>query len=164
MNKPKGKTSKVHTHGNLTEQQENFCIAYVLINNFDAAESVETAGYKFEAVNDKDNESNKRKQARILLNNPKIKERIAKLVDERDNQTIIDKTFVKSGLKKLAMSANNENTQVKAFELLGKELGMFVNKEEISLTDDPGEIVKKAFESRILKLHKKDDNDETEVS
>jgi phage terminase small subunit len=167
MGVKKGKTSKVIVDGKLTEQQRNFAIAYTLVTDFDALEAVDAAGYKYESASEKDNLSNKRKMARSLLNNPKIKEYIATLVEERDNQTIIDKTFVKNGLKKLAISANNENTQVKAYELLGKELGMFVNKEEISISDDPGEIAKKAFESRILKLHKKEEievEDESTIS
>ena len=165
----KRKTSKEIVDGRLTEQQSSFCIAYVLLTEFNAFEAVEIAGYRFESGTPAEIKGAKTSQARSLLRNPKIKERIAALVDERDNQTVIDKFFVKNGLKTLAMTAENENTKVKAFELLGKELGMFVNRDELKITEDPGEIAKKALDRRLnLRIHsgktqEKEDDDETAI-
>lgn len=160
--KQKRITSKMIVDGELTEQQVNFCVAYVMMTDFDAVEAIKLTDFSFGAAKDELLLTLQRKAARRLLANPKVKDRIKQLVDERDCQVVIDKFFVKNGLKTLAQTAENENTKVKAFELLGKELGMFVNKDELKITEDPGEIAKLAFKRRLeLKVLNNKEEEET---
>lgn len=144
----------------LTEYQENFCVAYALLTDFDAMAALESSGYTFNMDYEGDNKRNKKKAAAQLLRNPKVRQRIADLSADRENEIIVDKMFVRNGLKYLAKNASTENAQIKAYELLGKDMGMFVNQEKLTIGEDPAEIIKKSFEKRILKLHKPDENEE----
>lgn len=75
-----------------------------------------------------------------LAKNRKVSARIAELsvrvVDQIVSATAIDRAWVLEGLKRIASEAeaeNDFNPAIKAHELIGKELGMFVDRKEVRL-------------------------------
>jgi hypothetical protein len=68
-----------------------------------------------------------------------------------EESLLIDRYYIVRNLKKLA-ETGNENTQLKALVELGKIRGMYVDKQEITTSESPQDIMRRSFE-QTLKLH-----------
>lgn len=95
------------------------------------------AGYRGEA----------RVAAYTLFNRPTIQKRLAELQAQVDKKNEITVKEVIAALHRIAESAQDEGkyaAAIRAFELLGKHLGMFIDKTEVNMkheiSADPGEV------------------------
>lgn len=77
--------------------------------------------------------------ATVVESNPLIQSKIRKMLFEKRGETshlpAIDKEFVLTGVAALALNATKQGDQLRAYELLGKALGMF--KPEVEKVEQP---------------------------
>jgi hypothetical protein len=75
-----------------------------------------------------------------LSKKPNVRARIVELqesvTEAATTQAAIGRAWVLSGLRKIAENGQSENAQVRALELCGKELGMFVGPAEVPWDGD----------------------------
>jgi hypothetical protein len=75
-----------------------------------------------------------------LLSHPKVVARVSAINLEREEhrrmQQVSRAEFVLQKLTSIASSAENSGTTVRALELLGKHVGLFTDKVEVSTTED----------------------------
>lgn len=146
----------------LTELQREFCVQYVACNN--GLESARRAGYSNK------NDKSLGVQASKLLALDKIQNKINQLrIDikmDAINDTDIDKETVIKWIADIANPINefkyNPTQRMKAMELLGKAIGLFVEKKEITqeinlnnpanLSDDELDKLLKQFDSNIIDM------------
>ncbi len=126
----------------LTAKQEAFCEEYMI--DLNATQACIRAGYK---------EDNAKQMGTENLSKPAIADKIAELKAERSNRTLVDADYVINGLLEVhkrclqaepVMVRGEEGMEEsgefkfehsganKSLELLGKHLGLFVDKKEIS--------------------------------
>ena len=144
----KGKGSK------LTSKMENFVNEYFV--DFNGAQAVLRAGYKTSKPN---------RMAVKLLNHPLIAEAIAERKKERAEKTELTAEYVITKLVSIAERQEEINAQaaLRALELLGKHLGLYRDRQEISGPDGEAIQVKQEqikqnvdeFTSRIASLAKR---------
>lgn len=123
--------TKEYENDGLTDMQREFCVQYVACNN--GLESARRAGYSSK------NEKSLGVQASKLLYNEKIKAKINQLRTDikmnEINDTDIEKETVIKWIADIANPINeykyNANQRMKAMELLGKAIGLFVEKKEV---------------------------------
>jgi hypothetical protein len=131
----------------LSKAHEDFCYAYVNITDFDLDKALQSAGLD---VNKTVKQS--------IMKDADIKARVAELVEERNQNTSIDRAFVidklKTVIRNTANSDNLYSPHLKAIELLGKHLGMFNEKQAAQETVDPAAVAKELFEKRKALLFK----------
>lgn len=142
----------------LTEQQYNFCTCYVFLAGLDPAEAAELAGYSNgKAENSKMDEDQKkdmdrlffRKKGAELLRNPKIVKAIQLLTDGENEKLLVNDVFVINELKTI-VKKGTEMGKLKALELIGKKLRMWVDvQKQETPAGDPSEIAKGFFADRI---------------
>ena len=116
----------------LTPKQEKFCNEYLIDLNASAA--ARRAGYS---------KRNADKIGPNLIGKSRIAEKIQKTIDEQTKRTLVDADYVINNIKEevercKADPDHNSNDIYKGCELLGKHLGLFTDKKEVSQT---GEIV-----------------------
>lgn len=120
----------------LTDRQTRFCEEYLI--DLNATQAAIRAGYSEKTANE---------QGARLLANVSVQEKIAELKAERSKRTEITQDSV---IQELAAVARAEVKGVravdklKALELLGKHLGMFVERYEVNAA----EIEKRIAEAR----------------
>lgn len=120
----------------LTDKQARFCEEYLI--DLNATQAAIRAGYSEKTANE---------QGARLLANVSVQEKIAELKAERSKRTEITQDSV---IQELAAVARAEVKGVravdklKALELLGKHLGMFVERYEVNVA----EIEKRIAEAR----------------
>lgn len=120
----------------LTDRQARFCEEYLI--DLNATQAAIRAGYSEKTANE---------QGARLLANVSVQEKIAELKAERSKRTEITQDSV---IQELAAVARAEVKGVravdklKALELLGKHLGMFVERYEVNAA----EIEKRIAEAR----------------
>lgn len=120
----------------LTDKQARFCEEYLI--DLNATQAAIRAGYSEKTANE---------QGARLLANVSVQEKIAELKAERSKRTEITQDSV---IQELAAVARAEVKGVravdklKALELLGKHLGMFVERYEVNAA----EIEKRIAEAR----------------
>lgn len=140
----KGKGSK------LTAKMQNFVDEYFV--DFNGAAAVRRAGYK---------SSNPNKLAGKLLLHPLVAEAIAEKKKERQEKTELSAEYVIQKLIAISdkQEESNPNASLRALELLGKHLGLYKDRQEISGPD--GEAIQMEqkvkqnvdeFTSRIARL------------
>jgi hypothetical protein len=141
----------------LTKKQEDFCYAFTHITNFDADNAFDIAKYEASTKEMRND------MIRDLMREPKIKARIAELIEEKDAQIVIDRTYVREKLKQVVEETGkgqHYNAHLKALELLGKDLGLFSGDKEDALNSkDSGEVANEIFtrrKARILETRKKE--------
>ena len=116
----KGKGSK------LTTKMENFVNEYFI--DFNGAQAVLRAGYKSNSPN---------RLAVKLLNHPLVQAAIAEKKKERAEKTELSADYVITKLISIAEKQEDINAQaaLRALELLGKHLGLYRDRQEISGPD-----------------------------
>lgn len=116
----KGKGSK------LTTKMENFVNEYFI--DFNASQAVLRAGYKTTAPN---------RLASKLMKHPLVAAAIAQRKEERQEQFELTAEYVITKLVAIADKNEDTNAQasLRALELLGKHLGLYKDRQEISGPD-----------------------------
>jgi hypothetical protein len=113
----------------LTPKQHRFCIEYLKDENGKAAAI--RAGYSPRCA---------AQQAYELLQNPKVREFIDQEQSDSLDRSRVDldaeRAWVRSRLKIEAEGAETDGARVRALELYGKDLGMFVDRKEVQHTHD----------------------------
>lgn len=112
----------------LTPQRKRFCEEFLV--DLDAGAAAQRAGYSL---------INKRAASvtgNRLRSYPCVQEEISRLQRERGARVEITADFVLRELEKVARQEDvAQGTKVRALELLGKHLGMFVERHEVKVTD-----------------------------
>ena len=103
----------------LTTKQTKFCDEYLI--DLNATQAYIRAGYKAE---------NAEYSASRLLSNDKVSLYIKEKQDEIAHRNDITVDFVVSGIKDIAMLGEQENNRLKAYDLLGKHLGIYERDNE----------------------------------
>jgi phage terminase small subunit len=143
----KGKGSK------LTAKMQNFVDEYFV--DFNGSAAVKRAGYK---------STNPNKLAGKLLNHPLVMEAVAEKKKERQEKTELSAEYVIQKLISIAErnEEGNPTAALRSLELLGKHLGLYKDRQEISGPD--GEAIQMEqkvkqnvdeFTSRIASLAKR---------
>ena len=109
----------------LNARQLQFCRLYVSSGN--ASESYRRAGY---SVNQAHVDSSK------LLTKPSIQAEVARLRELQVTETAVDRAYVVSRLRHIAEYGEKETNRLRATELLGKSVGLFVEQVEAHVTHD----------------------------
>ena len=106
----------------LTPKQELFINEYCIDRNA-------TRAYKdvYKSAND----NTAAKEGCKILKNPKVAQEIENRIAKRAKDNGITAEFVLNGIKAIATKGEKENDKLKAFELLGKHLKLFTEKQEI---------------------------------
>jgi phage terminase small subunit len=111
----------------LTPQQEQFVTEYLI--DLNGRQSAIRAGYK---------EKGSEKQASQLLRRPHIRKALNEKMGKRESKTGITAEFVINKIAKTIQAAeidSKHNDVLRGCELLGRHLGMFVERTEISGAD-----------------------------
>ena len=67
------------------------------------------------------------------LTKPYIKEAIQKAMDKRVKKTEITAEYVLNGIRDVIKNAEQDNNKLKGYELLGKHLKLFTDKQEVDM-------------------------------
>lgn len=114
----------------LSPKQEAFCIEYAV--DLNATQAAIRAGYSPKTAYSIGNEN---------LKKPEIVARLADIVKDRCDKADINAQFVLDGIKEIATAEDTrDGDKLRAFELLGKYLKMFVDKQEIDHTTNGKDI------------------------
>lgn len=108
----------------LTPKQERFVQEYLI--DLNATQAAIRTGYSAKTANE---------QASRLLANVKIAAAVSEAMKARAEDIGIDQKMVIAGLIQEAKAAGEDTTssaRIRAWELLGKHLGMFTDKTELS--------------------------------
>jgi phage terminase small subunit len=109
----------------LTPKQHRFCIEY--LKDRIGKEAAIRAGYSPNAA---------AQQAYELLQLPKIRAIVDAEQQDSLDRVRVDRDWVLEQLKLEATSAETDGARVRALELLGKELGMFVERKQVQHNHD----------------------------
>lgn len=109
----------------LTPKQHRFCVEYLKDRNGKAAAI--RAGYSPNAA---------AQQAYELLKLEKVRAVVDAEQQDSLDRCRLDRDWVLQQLKNEATTAETDGARVRALELLGKELGMFVEKKEVQHNHD----------------------------
>ena len=107
----------------LSDKQIRFCEEYLI--DLNATQAAIRTGYSKKTA---------KEQASRLLTNVNVSEYIAELQSEVRNRTEITVDFVINGIKDIAVDGEHENNRLKAFDMLGRHLGIY----ETASTEDDG--------------------------
>lgn len=108
----------------LTNRQQAFCREYIV--DLNATQAAIRAGYS---------ERTARSQGQRLLTNVDIEECLQELITERSERVQITADAVLTGISSIAFDESvKPNDRLKAYDLLGKHLGLFVERREIATT------------------------------
>ena len=123
LTRPKIQTM-VTQHG-LTPRQAMFAKAYVANGN--GAEAARNAGYS---------ERTAKQQGSRLLTNVDVQAEIAALEAAQREDDAVDRAYVLHKLRFIAESGEKESNRLRAAELLGKSVGLFVELVDVRTTHD----------------------------
>lgn len=107
----------------LSKKKRAFCEEYIL--DFNGTQACIRAGYSANTAYAK---------ANALLKEQEVKDYLNQLLRERRSSLGITTAEIVSGLKQIAMLAERDSDKIKAFELLGKYLGIWTDKKEIKVS------------------------------
>lgn len=108
-----------------TSKRQVFAKEYLLDHN--ATRAAIRAGYSAHTA---------KQQGSRLLTKVDVQTEIAALEHAQREVDAVDRGFVISGLRDLALNAKTESSRVRAFELLGKSIRMFIDVKETTITHD----------------------------
>jgi hypothetical protein len=136
----------------LNKRQRAFCEAYVYLTEYDITRAMELAGYRNVSKYDL------KILGKKMLKKPKILAQIKKMKEVKEQETVVDKLWIVTKLKKIVDdNEHHPNFQLKALELLGKYLNMFGENKNVDPETqvDAADVAKAAFEERkkLLKLN-----------
>ena len=111
----------------LTAKQERFCQEYIL--DLNATQAAIRAGYSEKTAKDIGCQN----LAKLY-----ISDRIAEMQEEIRSRNDVTIDFVINGIKEIAVQGEQENNRLKAFDMLGKHLGIYEkdNKLKVDSTED----------------------------
>lgn len=98
----------------LTDKQQKFCEEYLI--DLNATQAAIRAGYSEKTAN---------RIASENLSKLDIQEYIKELQDKIRDRNAITVDFVVNGIKDIAVQGEHENNRLKAFDMLGKHLGIY---------------------------------------
>ena len=105
----------------MTPKQLRFCQEYVI--DLNGSQAAIRAGYSEKTANRIANQN---------LSKPDIQENIQKAQIERADRLEITSDEVINGLRAIAVHGTTDSARVRAYELLGKHLGMFTERLEVA--------------------------------
>lgn len=129
----------------LTDKQEKF--ARCLFEGMTQTDAYKAAGYSQEQAI-----TAIYTNASILASNEKIIRRLAELREETEAASKLTRAFVVKGLLGIAEKGKNEAARNRAFELLGKELGMFKDQTEHTFTNASDDDLKREADILLAQL------------
>ncbi len=106
----------------LTDKQAKFCEEYLV--DLNGTQAAIRSGYSPKTANE---------QASRMLAKVNIQERIAEKQSEASDRTSITVDFVLNGIKDIAVEGEHENNRLKAFDMLGKHLGVYEKDNKLEL-------------------------------
>ncbi len=98
----------------LRKKQEKFCHEYLI--DLNATQAAIRAGYSKHTAKEMGYEH---------LTKPHIQDFISELQAETRDRTLVTVDFVINGIKDIAEDGEQENNRLKAFDMLGKHLGVY---------------------------------------
>ena len=107
----------------MTEKQKKFCNEYIV--DLNATQACIRAGYK---------PDNAKQMATENLSKPIIQAYIAERQAKVRTRTNITVDFVVNGIKDIAVGGEQENNRLKAFDMLGKYLGIYELDNKVEVT------------------------------
>jgi phage terminase small subunit len=107
----------------LQTKRQSFAREFVVDRN--ATKAAERAGYSVRTA---------KQQGSRLLTYVDVQDEIAALERAQREVEAVDRGFVIAGLRELALNAKTESNRVRAYELLGKTMRMFVDVSETTHT------------------------------
>jgi phage terminase small subunit len=127
----------------LSPLQAAFC-RHMLDPGVTATEAARRAGYSTSYAT---------REAAKLVGKPQVAAKIAELRGQAERAAVaeyaVDKSAVRRGLHHEAQNAETPAARVRAWELLGKDIGMFTDRQEITLKRDPREMSKAELEEYL---------------
>lgn len=109
----------------LQTKRQTFAREFIVDRN--ATKAAERAGYSVRTA---------KQQGSRLLTNVDVRSEIAALEAVQVEVDQVNREFVINGLRDLALNAKTESSQVRAYELLGKHLRLFVDVTETTVIHD----------------------------
>jgi hypothetical protein len=104
----------------LTPKQHRFCVEYLKDRN--GKEAAIRAGYSPKAA---------AQQAYELLKLPKVRSMVDAEARDSLDRVRVDRDWINERLKIEAETAETDGARIRALELLGKDIGMFVDRKEV---------------------------------
>lgn len=98
----------------LTAKQQKFCDEYLI--DLNATQAAIRAGYSENTASETGYEN---------LRKPQLAEYIAEKQSEIRDRNAVTVDFVINGIKDIALQGEQENNRLKAYDLLGKHLGVY---------------------------------------
>jgi len=95
--------------------------------DLNATQAATRAGYS---------EKTARQQGTRLLSDASIQSAVQTAVEQRARTTQVTAEMVVTGLQAIAEGGTSESARVRAYELLGKHLGMFTERSEVTFKQD----------------------------
>ena len=126
----------------LTPRQAAFC-RHMLEPGINATEAARRAGYSPAYAN---------RQAKQLLDIPQVAAKLAALRADSEHEAGVSRADVLRGLRAEAQlygEGSSHSARVTAWAHLGKHLGMFTERQEITLKRDPREMSKAELEEYL---------------
>ncbi len=109
----------------LQTKRQTFVREFLVDRN--ATKAAERAGYSVRTA---------KQQGSRLLTFVDVQSEIAALEAAQVEVDLVNREFVINGLRNLALNAKTESSQVRAYELLGKHLRLFVDVTETTVVHD----------------------------
>lgn len=122
----------------LTERQRAFCRH--LVTGKSATQAAKDAGYSPTYAD---------RQAKQLLEKPQVTAELNRLRAKVDEKAIITAEEVLRGLKDEAQNAESDAARVNAWAHLGKHLGLFTDRTEITLRKAPEHMTDEELEAAL---------------
>ena len=104
----------------MNAKQAEFCLQYIV--DLNATQAAIRAGYS---------ENGASVTGTRLLANPSIRERVGELQAAKAEETEITAEYVLRGIRNIAETADRESDSLKAFELLGRYLGLWIDRKQM---------------------------------
>lgn len=126
----------------LTPRQAAFC-RHMLEPGMTATRAAKLAGYSPTYAD---------RQATQLLENPQVAAKLASLRADAENEAVVSRAQVLRGLRDEATlqgEGSSHSARVQAWAHLGKHLGMFVERREVTLRKDPADMTDEELDEAL---------------